>query len=98
MAGDDWVVDAVDTLERGVTRVRSLTTDRLRSLVRYVVFGLLAGIVGVAALVLVTILAVRVIDIVVPGKVWSAHLLVGGIFLVAGLLVWPRRADPASPA
>ena len=51
-SGDDWAVQTADTIERLVESVRSNTSDRLVSVARLVVFGLLAAILGTIALVL----------------------------------------------
>jgi drug/metabolite transporter (DMT)-like permease len=51
-----------------------------------------AAIVGVAALVLVAVLVIRVLDILIPGEVWSAYVAAGGIFTVSGLLLWRKRS------
>ncbi len=47
---------------------------------------------GLAALVLVTVALVRALNVVVPGEVWSAHLILGTIFTLVGLLLWSKRA------
>ncbi|MBW8825038.1 MAG: hypothetical protein JF603_01620 [Acidobacteria bacterium] len=91
MAGTDWAAQAADTIDRVVLAVRGKTTAPLERLARVLVFGLLAAIVGVAALVLFAILWVRALDIVIPGEVWSADLVAGGIFTVAGLFLWRKR-------
>ena len=94
-AGEDWASATADAIEKAVQSVRAKTADPLERLVRLLVYGLLAGIVGVAIAVLLTIAAVRglveVIDLVWQREVWLAYLIVGGIFVLAGLLVWRRR-------
>jgi hypothetical protein len=88
--GDDWAVQTADTIERLVETVRSNTSDRLVSVTRLVVFGLVAAILGTAALVLFAIFAVRILDSYLPGGVWATHLLLGGVFTLIGLLLWQR--------
>jgi putative superfamily III holin-X len=88
--GDDWAVQTADTIERLVESVRSNTSDRLVSVTRLVVFGLVAAILGTAALVLFAIFVVRILDSYLPGDVWVAHLVVGGVFTLFGLLLWQR--------
>ena len=82
--GSDWTVQAADTVERVVGRIRDKTAVPLTTVARALVFGLLAAVMGVAALVLVAVASVRALDRYLPGAVWSAHLVVGGIFTVAG--------------
>src|SRR5437764_13348978 len=93
----DWAVQTADTIERVVGSVRSNTSDRLVSVARLVVLGLLAGIMGSAALVLTAIGLVRLLDVYLPSGVWVAALIIGGIFTFGGLFLWrgawqqPRR-------
>jgi hypothetical protein len=95
-ADDDWTVQAADTIDRVVTTIRSKTSDPLVGVARWVVFGLLALVVGTMALVLFAIAAVRVLAVYLPvgdNRVWAAQLIIGGIFVLAGLLLF-RSARP----
>lgn len=83
----DWTVQVADAVERVVGSVRDKTTVPLTTVARALVFGLLAAIMGLAALVLVSVGLVRAVNTYLPGDVWSAHLLVGGIFTCAGALL-----------
>lgn len=82
--GGDWTVQAADSIERLVGTVRDKTAVPLTTVARAVVFGLLAAVMGIAVLVLVAIGLVRAVNAYLPGDVWAAHLLVGGIFTLAG--------------
>lgn len=88
----DWTVQAADTVERVVGTIRDKTAMPLITVARAVVFGLVAGVMGVSALVLVAIGLVRALDAYVPQEVWSAHLIVGGIFTLAGGLLLRKAA------
>jgi len=96
----DWATQAADTIERAVGTVRDKTTDPALTISRALVYGLFAGIVGVAALVLLAIAAVRLIDVYLPESIfgethtWAAHLLVGAVFAIVGLVLWARRRTP----
>ncbi len=92
MAGTDWATQAADTIDRVVLGVRGKTTEPLERVARVLVFGLLAATVGTAAAVLLAVLLVRVLDIAIPGEVWSAHLVTGGIFAALGLFLWRKRS------
>jgi hypothetical protein len=95
-AEDDWTVQAADTIDRVVTTIRSKTSDPLVGIARWVVFGLLASVVGTMALVLLAIGAVRALIVYLPvgdDRVWAAHVIIGGIFVLAGLLLF-RSARP----
>lgn len=93
--GDDWPSQTADTIERAVGTIRSKTIEPLERIVRVVVYGLVAAVLGLAALVLVTVALVRAIDVVVPGEVWSAHLILGVVFSLLGLLLWSKRTPKA---
>ncbi len=90
----DWTVQVADTVERVVGTIRDKTAVPLTTVARGLVYGLIALVMGVAALVLVAIGAVRALDAYLPGNVWSAHLLVGGIFSGAGAFLL-RKASAA---
>ena len=90
--GDDWAAQTAETLERMVGTARSKTTEPVERVARIVVYGLVVAFLGVMALVLLAILVVRVLDILIPGEVWSAHLAAGGIFTLIGLLLWRKRS------
>lgn len=96
--GRDWTVQAADTIETVVGAIRSRTTVPLTTAARVLVFGLLAAVLGATVVVLLTIALIRVVDISVPGAVWSAYLVVGGIFTVGGgLLLRKAATSPPGP-
>ncbi|MEA3020855.1 MAG: hypothetical protein QOI47_2379, partial [Actinomycetota bacterium] len=67
----DWAAQTADSIERVVGGIRSKTLDPLDRIVRVVVYGLLAAVLGVTALVLLTAALVRAVDVAIPGDVWS---------------------------
>ncbi len=92
----DWTVQAADTVERVVGAVRDKTSVPLTTVARAIVYGLVAAVMGVAALTLVAIGLVRAVNAYVPGEVWAAHLIVGGIFSLAGVFLL-RKANAGEP-
>lgn len=86
---DDWPAQATDNVVRLVDTVRSKTTGPAITAGRAVVYGLFAAVLGVAALVLVSVVAIRVVNLL-PGDVWVAHLIVGALFTLAGLFLWRK--------
>ena len=94
MLGEDWPTQAADTIERVVGTIRSKTTAPVEHIVQAVVYGLVAAVLGIAALVLATIAVVRVLDVVLPGEVWLVYLILGVIFTAAGLALWSKRTSP----
>lgn len=93
---DDWPAQAADTVVRVVGQVRDRTTGPAVTVARAVVYGLLAAVVGAAALVLLVAALVRFVDVWVPEDVWAAHLIVGAVLTLAGLLLWRKRRAPAT--
>ena len=95
--GDDWTVQAADTIERLVGTVRDKTSTPLVTVARALVFGLLAAVMGIAVAVLGAVTLVRVVDVATgEGNVWIAHLIVGGIFtLGGGFFLWKATSTTA---
>ena len=92
----DWTVQTADTIDRVVTTIRSKTAEPLVGVARWVVFGLLAALVGTMALVLLAIGSVRALIVYLPfgdSRVWAADLIVCGIFVAIGLFAF-RKARP----
>ena len=87
----DWAAQIVDQLESVVNKVKSKTSDPVLSIVRmlFMVFAV-AGL-GIMTLLLLTIGMVRMANNYLPGDVWAADLLIGVIFLIAGIFVWRLR-------
>ena len=93
----EWAVGALDKLDDLIAKVRSATTERLVKVARLVVYGLLAAIMGLTALVLAVIAAVRALDELIPGEVWSAYLPLGAIFTAAGAFLWSKKTPKPAP-
>jgi hypothetical protein len=96
--GPDWAAQTADTIDKVVTSIRSKTADPADRAVRIVVYGVLAGVLGVTALVLLSVALFRAVDVAIPGEVWSAYLVVGGIFSLVGLFLWTKRRAPDAPS
>jgi hypothetical protein len=96
----DWAAQAADTIERAVGNVRDRTTGPAITVARGVVYGTFAVLVGIAAAVLATIGAVRLIDNYLPSAAfgeehtWAAYLILGLVFVIAGAVLWARRHGP----
>lgn len=87
----DWTAEAADQIERAVVAVRDRTVVPARAATKGLVFGLLAAFFAVPALLLLTIGVFRLADAYLPGEVWSAWLILAGIFLAGGAFVWSKR-------
>ena len=89
----DWTVQVADTIESVVGSVRDKTAVPLETIARALVYGIILGTMGVTALVLVTIMSVRLLDYLLP--VWAAYAIIGGLFTALGLFRWRKRRPPA---
>ena len=94
--GTDWTADLLDRLDHYIEVVRSNTTDRLVKVARLLVFGLITAILGTMAGIIALIAVIRVLDIVLPREVWLPYIVLGAIFLVAGLFAWSKKTAPAA--
>ena len=87
----DWAAQLVDQLEGFVQSVSSKTTQPLRTVVRAIVYSVFMVGLAVAILLLFTIGAVRGLTNLVGGRAWLAHTILGGIFVLVGMLLWRKR-------
>jgi predicted metal-binding membrane protein len=94
----DWVTAAVDTVERYVSLVRDNATSKLVTVLRFVIYGVIAVVIGLMLAVLFLIGLVRAVNVALPGDVWAAHLLIGAVLTVVGLFVWSRRTAKEADA
>jgi hypothetical protein len=94
---DDWPAQATDTIVKVVGTASGKVTGPVTTAARAIVFGLFAGILGTAALVLVSVLLVRLLNNYLPDSVfgeehvWAAHLLIGLVFSGFALVLWAKR-------
>jgi hypothetical protein len=87
----DFAEQTTDTIVRLVGQVRDKTTVPLLTVTRGLVFGLLAGIIGIAALTLLFVMIVRILEIVLPSGVWVAYLVLGLVLVIAGAVLMRKR-------
>jgi hypothetical protein len=98
----DWADETTDTLVRLVGTVRDKATTPLVHAARGLVFGVIAAFLGMVALVLALILVTRglqaIADIWLPHErsVYISYLAIGGIFSLAGLLLFKKRSASAA--
>jgi hypothetical protein len=94
LADGDWSEQAADTVVKVVDAVREKTTGPVLTVARAIVYGLIGVFAVIVALIVLTIALVRLVDVYLPGEVWSAHLLIGAIFIAGGWLAWRKRYAP----
>jgi hypothetical protein len=87
----DWTTDAADAIDRAVATVRDRTVVPAQTITRGVVFGLLAALFVLPALLMLFVGVFRGLVLAYQGEVWAAWLTLGGICVLAGMLLWSRR-------
>ncbi len=95
--GQDWPAQATAQIVRTVDLVRTKTTEPAVQVARGVVYGLLIAILAVTAGSLACVMLIRFVDIWVPGDVYWAYLIVGGVLLLAGIVAWSLRTRKPEP-
>lgn len=88
---DDWGQQATDAFVELIDNVRSKSTGPALKIARALVYGIVIIVAMLVLMVLGVAGTVRFLDAYLPGAVWSAHLLTGGIFLGLGLFLWSKR-------
>lgn len=97
----DLASRAADTVESVVALVRDRTVRPVTLAARAVVFGVVVAAGSLVLTVLLSVALVRILTVYAfSGRVWASDLLVGAVFVAAGLAAWarrtPRRAAGAS--
>lgn len=92
----DWPKQIADQVEHYVGLVHDKVTVKVVKVVRAVVFGLLAAILGLTALVLVLVILVRVLTYLPGHHVWLAHLILGGLLVLVGIVLMRMRRQPST--
>ena len=87
----DWASSAVGRFVEFVDKIRDVPTRPVITVARALVLGLVMACCALAAVVLAGIGLFRLLDIVLPGKSWSAHLVLGAACCTLGALLWSRR-------
>jgi biopolymer transport protein ExbB/TolQ len=93
----NWAPDLADTVERVVGTIRDKTTNNVILVARGLVFGLLAGILGLAVAVLAILTFTRGLQTLLElGMSWEravyvSYFILGGICCLVGLLLMRKR-------
>jgi len=87
----DWTTQAADIIENAVGAVRDKTVEPATFIVRVVVYGLLAVLLLVPAVVLLGIVVFRVVDILAPSHPWLPYGIVSAVTLLAGTWCMRKR-------
>jgi len=97
LSDPNWAPQVADTIERVVGEVRDRTTRPIIMTARGLVFGLLAVIVGLFAVVILIIGLFRALQALLEWPfdhetaVWLSYVLVGGLFCLGGVFCMVQR-------
>ncbi len=84
--------DLVDTL---VELLRDKTVRPLTLATRAVVFGIIVFAASIVTVVLLSITLIRILTVYAfDGRVWLSDLVVGAVFVIAGIVAWSKRVQP----
>lgn len=93
----DWPQQVAGMIVDGVGSVRDKTTGRVITAARWAVYGLLAALLGFVIMFLVVIASVRVLTEFLQWAtgeqdiVWLTYLIIGGVSVAAGTVLWSMR-------
>ena len=90
----DWPIQATDKIVQTIATVRDKTTRPVLVLARGLVYGLLAGIVGIVAITLLFVFIVRLYDVYMPGPIWPFYLALSIVLSVLGLVLLRKANQP----
>ncbi|MBV1892514.1 MAG: hypothetical protein KUG57_00625 [Ilumatobacteraceae bacterium] len=98
----NWATETTDTVVRIVDTVRSQATTKVVYAARGMVFGLIAAIVGLFALVILLIGSMRGLQALLElamtweRAVYTSYFVVGGMLCLVGLILFKKRNANAS--
>jgi len=101
LTDQNWATETTDTIVSVIDTVRTKTTTNVIYAARGVVFGLLAAIVGFFALLILLVGLMRGLQALLElGMTWEravyvSYFLVGGVFSVAGIVLFKKRNSAA---
>jgi hypothetical protein len=90
----DWAAQIADQIETAVGMVRDRTTRPALTIVRGLVFGVIAVSGAVTALVLISVVMIRILT-ELTNEAWIAFLITSGIFLAVGAFLMLKGASTA---
>ncbi len=86
---EDFPAKIADLLETTATRIRAMTVDRIARWIRWTAAGMVVAVLGVIVIVFLIVGLFRLLGELI-GVEW-AYVLLGGLFVLVGLLLLSRR-------
>lgn len=97
-AEEDWPARASATIVEYVGTVRDKTTGPALAASRNVVYFVAIGLIALIVLIVLLVLLVRVLvsvtayaPFVEAGETWLAYMILGGLFIIGGMLLWWKK-------
>ena len=101
LSDPNWPAQAADHLVRIVDQIRARTTRPIVLIARGLVFGIIALLGGMVALLLFLVAFTKGLQAILewpldhPKAVWVSYLLLGGLLLIAGMVAMAKRHPKA---
>lgn len=93
---DNWPQLATGKIVDKVDTVRIKTSGPAINIARTAVYGIIAAVLAVVALILLLIGVTRGLNEAVGERVWLAYFIQGGLFTLIGLFLWRKRPHKAA--
>ena len=99
----NWSNEVLDLLDKGIDVVRDNATTRAKTVLLGLVYGIVIGIAGIAAALILVILLLRGLQLLLSipfsqtTAVWTSYLILGGLFTLVGLFLFHRSHQPVEP-
>jgi hypothetical protein len=87
----EWPTQATETIEQVVGVVRERGVEPVQRATKTIVVGIVAVAAVLTAFFLVSVALFRGLVELYQGEVWAAWLTMGGIFAIAGAVLWSQR-------
>jgi hypothetical protein len=95
LSTSEWPAKVADGIQNTVGSVQDRFIRPLIVAARAVVFGVVIATMAVVLCILLTIAAVRILDVYAFNhRVWPAYGVVGGVLVIGGAFLWSRRSSP----
>ena len=90
----EWPAQDADLVVDTIDKVKDRTTRPAVVAARGLVYGVLAGIVGLVAIILLLTTIVRLWDVYVPGPLWVLYAIFGIAGSVGGAVLLSKANSP----
>jgi hypothetical protein len=96
---DDLPAKGADAVDAVIDFIQNKAVRPLTLATRAIVFGIIVFTAAVVTMVLIAITAIRILTVYIPGnRVWVSDLIVGALFVGAGIAAWTQRIDRNAPS